>query len=156
MILDFYSNIESYKDLSKDIFAGLVFLEKAKCNISLGVNTNNDRVNAIVEEYQTTQHHNIDFESHKYAIDIQYPIIGLELILWFPIKDMKIKTPYHRKKDYRYFTNPHHQATQVDIGNRSFSIFFENDGHSPEHCVDSSEFINKLLLRFQLVLLKSV
>ena len=44
MILDTFSNIKSYKDLSKDIFAGLVFLEKAKRNINLGVYTINDRL----------------------------------------------------------------------------------------------------------------
>ena len=121
MILDTFSNIKSYKDLSKDIFAGLVFLEKAKRNISLGVYTINDRVKAIVEEYETIQQYNFDFESHKYVVDIQYPIIGLERVLWSPIKDMKIKTPYDRKKDCSYFTNPHDQATQVDIGNKIFA-----------------------------------
>ena len=147
MILDTFSNIKSYKDLSKDIFAGLVFLEKAKRNISLGVYTINDRVKAIVEEYETIQQYNFDFESHKYVVDIQYPIIGLERVLWSPIKDMTIKTPYDRKKDCSYFTNPHDQATQVDIGNKIFAIFFENDGHSPKHCVNSSEFIKKITIK---------
>ena len=48
---------------------------------------------------------------------------------------MDIKTPYDKEKDRTIFINPDIQATYVDIGNRAFAVMFENDGHSPQHCV---------------------
>lgn len=150
MILDTFCNIQSYESFSEDIFKGLVFLKDANSNISKGIYKINNRVSAIVEEYQTSFQNEFDFESHKNVIDIQYPIIGLERVLWSPLDDMKIKTPYDSENDCTYYTNPHTQATQVDIGNEIFAIFFENDGHSPKHCSIRPEFIKKITIKVRI------
>jgi len=147
MILDTFSNIALYKGLSVDIFDGLVFLKNSKPDISFGVHTINNNLKAIVEEYKTMNQNDFDFESHKNVVDIQYPIIGEERILWSPIKDMNIKKSYDQEKDCTFFTDPGNQPTQVDIGNGTFAIFFENDGHSPKHCIGSSKLIKKITIK---------
>ena len=147
MIVDTLDSINSYKELSDDIYAGLVFLKNVDSDVELGVYTINNRVKAIVEEYKTVCRNFFEFESHKHVIDIQYPVIGIERVFWSPIADMDIKIPYDKEKDRTILINPHTQSTHVDIGNRVFAIMFENDGHSPQHCVELSQAIKKITIK---------
>ena len=33
------------------------------------------------------------------------------------------------------------------VGNRTFAVMFENDGHSPKHCVDLPQLIKKVTFK---------
>ena len=147
MIVDTLDSINSYKELSNDIYAGLVFLKNVDSDIELGVYTINNRVKAIVEEYKTVCRKIFEFESHKHVIDIQYPVIGTERVFWSPIADMDIKIPYDKERDRTILINPHTQSTHVDICNRVFAIMFENDGHSPQHCAEPPRAIKKITIK---------
>ena len=147
MILDTLDNIDTYKNLSNDIYSGLQFLKKLEPDISLGSYRINDRVKVIVEEYQTESNRAFEFESHKRVIDIQYAILGVERVFWSPIKDLDIKTPYNKKRDCTIFVNPPASPSFADIGNSTFAIMFENDGHSPKHCVDAPQQIKKITVK---------
>ena len=147
MILDSFENIDIYKDLSSDLYQGLLYLKSIDMNISIGVHKVNSRVKAIVENYSTSHESSMDFESHKHVIDIQYPIIGVERVFWSPLDEMKIKIPYNKMTDCTYYKNPNFKSAFVDIGNNIFAIMFENDGHSPKHCVDSSQVIKKVTIK---------
>ena len=76
MILDKLENIEIYKGLSSDIYEGLKFIKAADKNIEIGVYPINERVKAIVSEYETIENFSRGYEAHLHVIDIQYPIIG--------------------------------------------------------------------------------
>ena len=147
MILDTLDNIEIYKKLSNDIYAGLIFLKELEIGIVTGLYSINDRVKVIVEEYETSSDKALEFESHKKVIDIQYVIVGVERVFWSPIKYMNIKTPYNKEKDYTLFVNPHPSSVHVDIGNNAFAIMYENDGHSPKHSVDTPQIIKKITVK---------
>ena len=147
MIVDTLENAKLYKNFSIDIFEGLRFLQTADSDIDLGVHFINDSVKAIVECYETDFNSPLEFESHKHVVDIQYPIIGTERVLWSPIAHMEEKTPYNEKYDQAVFTNSNSESISIDIGNRVFAIMFENDGHSPKHCVYSSELIKKITIK---------
>ena len=147
MILDTLDNIGTYKNLSNDIYSGLQFLKRLEPDISLGSYPINDRVKVIVEEYQTESNRAFEFESHKRVIDIQYAILGVERVFWSPIKDLDIKTPYNKQRDCTIFVNPPASPGCVDIGNSTFAIMFENDGHSPKHCVDVPQLIKKITVK---------
>ena len=147
MIVDTLDSINSYKELSNDIYAGLVFLKNVDSDIELGVYTINNRVKAIVEDYGTVCNNSFEFESHKHVVDIQCPVIGTERVFWSPIADMDIKIPYDKERDRTILINPHTQSTHVDIGNKVFAIMFENDGHSPKHCFKSPELIKKITIK---------
>ena len=73
MVVDTLKNIEIYKGLSPDIYAGLKFLAEAKPEIELGVYPINNNVKAIVSSYKTLDEFERGYESHKHVIDIQYP-----------------------------------------------------------------------------------
>ena len=53
MVVDILKNIELYKGLSPDIYAGLQFLANAKEDIELGTYPINDNVKAVVSSYET-------------------------------------------------------------------------------------------------------
>jgi len=150
MIVDTLNNIEVYKNISLDIFAGLEFLAKATPDIELGTYTINSNVKAIVSEYMTVENFERGYEAHKYVIDIQYPIIGLERVKWSPIEGMTVNIPYDAEKDRTFFNDPSPQGTHVDIGNGIFAIMFPEDGHGPQHYVGQPEMIKKITIKIAL------
>ena len=147
MVVDTLKNIEQYKGLSLDIYAGLQFLANAKSEIELGIYPINKNVKAIVSSYETVDKFERGYESHKNVIDIQYPIIGLERVKWSPIEKMNINIPYDESKDRTFFKDPSKQGTHVDIGNGIFAIMFPEDGHGPQHYVTQPELIKKITIK---------
>lgn len=147
MVVDTLKNIELYKGLSPDIYAGLKFLAAATPDIELGVYPINDNVKAIVSSYETVDVFERGYESHKRVIDIQYPIKGLERVKWSPIVGMNVNIPYDKSKDRTFFKDPSSQGTHVDIGNGIFAIMFPEDGHGPQHKVVKKEVIKKITIK---------
>ena len=147
MVVDTLKNLEQYKGLSPDIYAGLQFLANAKAEIELGIYPINKNVKAIVSSYETVDEFERGYESHKNVIDIQYPIIGLERIKWSPIENMNVNIPYDESKDRTFFKDPSKQGTHVDIGNGIFAIMFPDDGHGPQHKVGKIEVIKKITIK---------
>ena len=147
MVVDTLKNIEIYKGLSPDIYAGLNFLAKATPEIELGLYPINDNVKAIVSSYETVDVFERGYESHKHVIDIQYPIIGLERVKWSPIESMNVNIAYDKLKDRTFFKDPSIQRTHVDIGNGIFAVMFPEDGHGPQHKVGKKEVIKKITIK---------
>jgi YhcH/YjgK/YiaL family protein len=147
MIVDSLSNIDIYRGISEDLYAGMVFIKDATDKIEIGTYRINDKVKAIVSEYETIENFERGFEAHKHVIDIQYPIIGVERIKWSPIKGMEVNIPYEEANDRTFYKKPHPQATHVDIGNGIFAIMFPGDGHSPQHFVAKPELIKKITIK---------
>lgn len=150
MIVDTLDNIDVYKSLSSDIYAGLQFLKTIDPDISLGTYPINDNVKAIVTEYETVENFERGYEAHKHVIDIQFPIRGLERVKWSPIKDMEVNIPYDKNKDRTFYKNPHHLGTHVNIGNGIFAIMFPEDGHGPQHYVNKPELIKKVTIKISI------
>lgn len=147
MVVDSLKNIDVYKNLSDDIYAGLQFLQKATPEIEIGEYPINNNVKAIVSEYNTVEVFERGYEAHKHVIDIQYPIRGLERVKWSPIEGMEINIPYDDVKDRTFFKSPSTQGTHVDIGNGIFAILFPEDGHGPQHYVGKPELIKKITIK---------
>ncbi len=147
MIVDTLKNINIYKGISEDIYAGLKFLADAKPEIELGEYPINANVKAIVSEYKTVEVFERGYEAHKHVIDIQYPIRGLERVKWSPIEGMNVNIPYDEQKDRTFFKDASAQGTHIDIGNGIFAIMFPGDGHGPQHYVNSPELIKKITVK---------
>jgi len=147
MIVDKLKNIDVYKGLSPDIFAGLKFLQSAQPDIEVGTYPITDKVKAIVSEYETIADFTRGYEAHQHVIDIQYPIRGLERVKWSPIEGMNVNIPYDEAKDRTFYKDPSPQGTHVDIGNGIFAIMFPEDGHGPQHYVNKPELIKKITIK---------
>ena len=147
MIVDDLNNIEIYKNFSAEIYSSLQLLSTLEPDIALGARPINSRVQMIVEEYRTESKRALEFESHKRVVDIQYAILGVERIFWSPTKHLVAKTLYNKENDCTTFINPSKNPSWVDVGNRTFAVMFENDGHSPKHCVDLPQLIKKVTFK---------
>lgn len=147
MILDTLDNIDLYKGLSEDIYAGLHFLAHAEAEIEPGTYQIRPGVKAIVSEYNTVDTFTRGYEAHNHVIDIQYPIRGLERVKWSPVEGMKVNIPYEKDRDRTFYKDPSPQGVHVDIGNGIFAIMFPGDGHSPQHFVNGPELIKKITIK---------
>lgn len=147
MIVDRIENIDVYKPLSANIYTGLEYIRDVKPDIELGTYIINDKVKAIVSQYETIEDFERGFEAHKHVIDIQYPVVGLERVKWSPIIGMDVNIPYDKVKDRTFYKNPNKLSTYVDIGNGFFAIMFPGDGHGPQHYVEHPELIRKVTIK---------
>jgi len=150
MIIDSLFNIVRYKNLGVDIFTGLEYLSSVEPDVEIGEYIISQNVKAIVSEYSTKIQNNQRYEAHKHTIDIQYPIIGSELVQWSPLDNMIVCTEYDNKNDRTYYKNP---SSNVDciIGNNIFAIYFPEDAHNPQQAPNQiEEVIKKITVKVDL------
>ena len=147
MILDKLENLETYKNLSPDIYEGLKYLANVDPEIPIGSYRISDRLVANVMEYTTVEEFKLGYEAHKKNLDIQYVVRGHERIKWSPIKGMDVKTPYNEQNDATFYENPTPYGGEIIIGNGNFSIMFPQDGHACQYYVDRCEKIKKIVVK---------
>lgn len=149
MIYDKIDNIELYKGLSKDIYLGLKYLRKATPEVESGVHELSPRGKAIVSEYKTKESNEHGYEAHKKFIDIQYLLKGSEKICCLPIEQLKETKPYLEEIDAAFYTantNP----IELTLGNGYFAIFFPQDGHMPQLCVNEPTDVKKVVIKVRI------
>lgn len=142
MIYDNSDNIALYKNLSSDIFEGLCFLQQATPDLAPGTYQISPRVKAIVSEYETKVKNEVGYEAHRKNIDIQYLLKGEERVACLPIEKLKETKPYSEEKDAAFFTASV-QPIEMKLGDGYFAIFFPQDGHMPQLCVNDEPMIVK-------------
>ena len=147
MIFDHIINIGTYKGLSHDIFEGLNFLRDVKPDITPGTYQLTPRVKAIVSEYETKVKNEVGFEAHRKNIDIQYLLKGEERIACMPIEKLTETEPYSEEKDAAFYAAEGVVAQTMTIGGGYFAIFFPQDGHMPQLCVDEPEMVKKVVVK---------
>ena len=147
MIFDHLSNISLYKNLSPDIFAGLEYLKQLSPDIVPGIYQLTSRVKAIVSEYETKVKNDVGFEAHKKNIDIQYLLKGEERIACMPIEKLTETEPYSEEKDAAFYAAEGVAAQTMTIGSGYFAIFFPQDGHMPQLCVDKPQMVKKVVVK---------
>ena len=147
MIFDHLSNISLYKGLSNDINIGLTYLHQLNPDIEPGVYQITPRVKAIVSEYETKVKNEIGFEAHRKNIDIQYLLKGDERIACMPIEKLTETEPYSEEKDAAFYAAEGVVAQTMTIGDGYFAIFFPQDGHMPQLCVDEPEMVKKVVVK---------
>lgn len=149
MIFDHISNIAVYKDLSPDIYEGLMFLQQASPDLAPGTYQINPRVKAIVSEYETKVKNEVGYEAHRKNIDIQYLLRGEERVACLPLDKLKEAVPYSEEKDAAFFTSSL-QLTEMTLGDGYFALFFPQDGHMPQLCVnDEPMMVKKVVIKVE-------
>lgn len=147
MIFDHLSNMSLYKDLSNDINIGLTYLQQLNPDIETGVYQITPRVKAIVSEYETKVKNEVGFEAHRKNIDIQYLLKGEERIACMPIEKLTETEPYSEEKDAAFYAAEGVAAQTMTIGGGYFTIFFPQDGHMPQLCVDEPKMVKKVVVK---------
>ena len=149
MIYDKINNIELYKGLSEDIHLGLEFLKNATLDIETGVHELSSRVKVIVSEYKTKEVNEYGFEAHKQYIDIQYLLKGFEKICCLPVEQLKETKPYSEENDAAFYT-ANTNSIELTLGNGYFAIFYPQDGHMPQLCVNEPTDVKKMVVKVRI------
>ena len=147
MIFDHLTNISLYRTLSPDIYAGLTYLQQISPDIAPGTYQITPRVKAIVSEYETKVKNEVGFEAHRKNIDIQYLLNGEERIACMPIEKLTETEPYSEEKDAAFYAAEGVAAQTMTIGGGYFAIFFPQDGHMPQLCVDEPKMVKKVVVK---------
>ena len=153
MIYDSLKHLELYKGLSDDIYEGLKFLQKVDADMPEGVYHINPRVKAIVSEYETKRQNENGYEAHRANIDIQYLISGSEKIACLPVEKLVETKPYSDETDAAFYSSDTDILPQeMLIGSDYFAIFYPQDGHMPQLCIDAPTPVKKVVVKVQVVL----
>ena len=151
MNYDKISNLNTYKTLSPDIYAGLEFLQQLSPDIAPGTYQLTPRVKAIVSEYETKVKNEVGFEAHRKNIDIQYLLKGEERIACMPIEKLTETEPYIEEKDAAFYAAEGFVAQTMTIGGGYFAIFFPQDGHMPQLCVNEPQMVKKVVIKVRII-----
>ena len=149
MVFDKIDNIEIYKGLSKEIYEGLNYLKQIKPDIANGVYEISSRVKAIVSEYETKLVNVHGYEAHKRFIDIHYVLIGEERVCSLPIEKLNETQAYCSDKDVAFYDSES-LPQQMIIGNNYFAIFFPQDGHMPQLCLEKPSRVKKVVIKVEI------
>lgn len=152
MIFENLSNINIYKGLSADIYEGLAFLSQANTDMENGVCQLSPRVKAIVTEYETKRENECGYEAHKKYIDIQCVLKGQERAACLPIEKLLETKPYSEEDDAAFYTAEiKHQPSYLSLQPGYFAIFFPQDGHMPQLCVDNPQLVKKVVVKVGII-----
>lgn len=150
MIYDKLDNIELYKGISDDIYAGLQYLRVIDADIVAGTYQITPRVKAIVSEYETKAENIYGFETHCKNVDIQYLIKGEEKISSLPLEYLKESKAYDEEIDAAFYVERGIKPQELLLGNGYFAILFPQDGHMPQLCVNEARNVKKKVVKIQI------
>jgi YhcH/YjgK/YiaL family protein len=107
-----------------------------------------DNLFAMVSEYSTKNPEDAHFEAHRKYIDLQFVIMGSELIGLAPIasKDSVIQE-YDATKDLEFFSTKEEQLVQAD--NSGFFMFFPENAHRPSIKVSENSTVRKVVIKIK-------
>lgn len=159
MIYDKIENIELYKGLSDDIYAGLKYLKDLSPDIAPGTYEINPRVKAFVSEYETKVVNENGFESHRKNIDIQALLMGTERIAFLPVDELQETQPYNPSTDAAFYASPSSLSrsifnSQLTLYSGTFAIFFPQDAHMPCLCMDTPTKVKKVVIKVKITNIK--
>ena len=150
MVYDKLDKIALYRNLSPNIALGLDFLKQMKPDTAVGTYQINQRVKAIVSEYETKSVNEYGYEAHRKNIDIQYLLSGEERIACLPIERLKETKPYNEEKDAVFYTtNSIIQPSNIILLPGYFAIFYPQDGHMPQLYVDKPMKVKKVVVKVE-------
>lgn len=149
MIYDHINNINIYRILSPNIALGLDFLKQMKPDIAVGVYQISQHVKAIVSKYETKLENEYGYEAHRKYIDIQYLQSGKERIACLPIERLKETKAYNEENDAAFY-EANIKPLEMTIGEGYCAIFFPQDGHMPQLCIDKPMSVKKVVIKVEI------
>ena len=151
MIYDTLNNIEFYQGLSPDIYEGLKFLRQVNPDIAVGTYQLTPNVKAIVSEYTTKEANENGYETHRQYIDIQYLLKGKEKIACLPLEELSETKPYSEETDAAFYNVASDYSPSIlDLRPGYFAIFYPQDGHMPQMCVNEPEKVKKVVVKVRI------
>lgn len=150
MIKDNLEHISYYNYLTSELQLGLKYLkdndfvsfENGKYEIM------EDKVFAIVQDYDTKSESEGKFEAHKKYIDIQFVAQGEEKILTGRLEEFDEITEYDEEKDIIFLEKKDEaKIDTVRLKAGEYVIFTPNDVHMPSLTVAEQVHVKKVVIK---------
>lgn len=132
MIFDTLENCSFYYDFHKSFEKAFDFIKKAeKENLPAGrYDLDGDNIYAIVQEYNSKNPADYQFEGHRKYIDIQYIMSGVEEIEVVNIKKATPSGDYILEREVQFF-DCYEKTGKYVLENGEYGVFWPADIHKP-------------------------
>lgn len=149
MIKDNLEHLAYYNYLNSDIKTGLKYIRDTDFNnLENGKYELNEKVFAIVQDYNSKPESEGKFEAHRKYIDIQFVVKGEEKIGTGKIDDFEEVTQYDDEKDIVFLTPKLSTAVNfITLKEKEFAIFYPNDAHMPSIAITSPDYVKKIVVK---------
>ena len=146
MVIDKIENSHLYKGLSKRIEKAFEYIKATDLkNIKPGkYEIDGENIFALISEYKTKLESEGKLEAHRKYIDVQYVIIGEELMGYSPLGNQQILDPYKEQNDIVFYTG---DKSFIKVSEGMFAIFFPEDVHMPGIASGRSSSVKKLVIK---------
>lgn len=151
MIYDHIDNINRYKDPTirqgLDLLCSLV-RRYAQGNLPQeGSHPMENGLRYNVDHYLSKMENPTGYEAHRRYVDIQFLLEGKEIIRMHNLEGMECTSPYESCRDAGFYLPNDNIHTDLFVGNGHFAIFFPNDAHMPQLCIDSPIPVIKVVVK---------
>ena len=147
MVIDKLEHAHRYTAMGEGIAKALKYLQETDLvNIPLGKHViDGDKLFAIVQEYDTMDAATEQMESHRKYTDVQYVVIGSELVGHSLLSAQQVSKEYSNEEDFMLFADKPDFFSSFDAG--TFMIFFPTDLHMPCIRVDAPVKVRKVVVK---------
>lgn len=146
MIIDKIKNSAFYFGLDSKIDKGLNFLnDNDLLKMESGkVMIEEDKIFAIIQEYNTIDKSTGKWEAHRKYIDIQYAVEGCEMIGYTNLEGLEVTEKYDPDKDVGFY-NGKGDFFLLEPG--TFAIFTPEDAHMPGISSGKTSKVKKIVVK---------
>ena len=100
----------------------------------------------LVQSYASHPAEERRFESHQKYIDIQYMLLGEEVMGYAPASTLVLKTPYDEAKDIAFYDTPG-SYSRLEVREGMFALFYPEDGHMPGCQLSGPSNVRKVVVK---------
>lgn len=148
MIFDNIENYKRYENISNSFKKAFEFLKREDLEtLSVGrYEVDGDNVFALVQEYETKDLEDKEYEAHKQYIDLQYIIKGEENMGFLSANNLVINKPYEKEIDAMFLTG---EKVLYKLREGEFFIFFNEEPHMPGVKVNEAKAVKKIVIKIK-------
>ena len=150
MIIGNIKDCERYYAVNEKFKKAFDFLKNISTDIETGKHIiDGDDVYASVMTYETKNEKDCVIEAHRKYIDVQYMILGTEIMEINDITALKSSVPYDEEKDAEFFAEGD-SGERIIMESGKFAIFFPEDLHKGAIMNGSPETIKKVVVKVKI------
>lgn len=150
MVADYRQHLSQYAALGFDAQAVFAFIQRAeKEQLPAGrYELDDERLFAMIQEYETKERECCFYEAHKLYGDIQYMALGTEVIYGAHVDGLKVVENRMPGEDIVFYDRAFEEET-ITLKAGMFAVFLPQDAHMPCCQYKKQERVRKIVIKFR-------
>jgi len=146
MIADLLENANLYSHINDRLALGLNYLKNTDLSkLELGKHViKEDKVFALVSEYNSKNPEDAKWEAHEKYADIQFLVSGEEKMGYAPLNTMQVSEVYNPDKDIMFLKGT---GDYITVKPGTFLVFFPKDAHQPCVAIKGNVPVRKVVVK---------